>query len=123
MLKGTALVGEPQMAAHPVVTEQRGGKDVIWEDFLQLKMEMKLKQEEAAIRGWVSIWKPPDPRKGPCGSRPSWAWTQDGDGSKGKVESEESKDLYPRLRIQHLRGVGEHWLRGIFRTIDLRAAT
>ena len=26
LLKGTALVGRAQMAAHPVVTEQRGGK-------------------------------------------------------------------------------------------------
>ena len=92
---------------------------MMWEDFLQPNTEMKLKQEE----GWVSMWKPPDPREGPLyyailGFDPGM-----GDSSRGKVESEESKDLYPLLRIQPLRGGGEQWLRGIFRSTDLRAAT
>lgn len=89
----------------------------MWEDFLQLKMEMKLKQEEAPIQGWwVRMWKLPDPWEGSLyyailGFDPGTGY-----GSRGKVESEESKNLYPRLRIQPLRGVGEHWLRGIFKT-------
>lgn len=73
--------------------------------------------------GWVSIWKPPDSQEGPLYYAILGFDPGTGDGSRGKVESEESKDLYPRLRIQPLRGVGGHWLRGMFRTIDLRAAT
>lgn len=34
---------------------------MMWEDFLQPNMEMKLKQEER----WISTWEPPDPREGP----------------------------------------------------------
>lgn len=49
---------------------------MIWEDFPQLKMEMKLKQEEAAIRRDGSAsGSHLIPRKGPC-TMPSWALTQ-----------------------------------------------